>query len=543
MITPTLATIGTPFIPSWDAPGYALRPFVGELWLIATIVAVLVVPFFTRKANLASGAVALSGVLFALASVFVVGPSDAGEHFRGLLVTDHVAVFWKATLLIFVAGVILLWFGTTAHDMREGDGPEFFTLLLGGTLGMSLMASTSNLLMLFVAVEMASLPSYVLAGFRKTHRVGAEAAMKYVLFGAAASAVMVYGLSLLYGLYGTLQLADVARAMASAEPGSSPLAVVALVGVVTGLGFKIAAVPFHLWCPDVFEGAGVDVSVFLSVASKGAALVLFLRTALTLAGAYDFEPATASTALAVTIGVIAAVTCTVGNTAALVQDNVKRLLAYSSIAHAGYMMCAVSILVRGAHASADFDPVVASTEALLLYLAVYMFMNLGAFSVVGLVYRQTGRETLDAFRGLGFRSPVMAGAMMCAQVSLIGLIPFAGFTAKLNILVALFRAGGGWWALIAVVAINTVLSAFYYFRVVRAMYLEEPAEGEEGRFLGNPVGLGLAVGSSVVLFSMLILFSPMSRLTTHFSQWEGLTPPPPPTPPAANTGAVVSGAR
>jgi NADH-quinone oxidoreductase subunit N len=306
--------------------------------------------------------------------------------------------------------------------------------------------------------------------------------------------------------------------------GGGALLSVAVFGLIVGVGFKVSAVPFHFWCPDVFEGASVDVAVFLSVASKGAALVLLLRTALTFAAAYNFEPTTGLTALAVTIGVIAAVTCTVGNTAALVQNNVKRLLAYSSIAHAGYMLCAVSILLKTSHSTSGFNPVTTATEALLLYLAVYMFMNLGAFSVVGLVHRHTGRETLDAYRGLGVRSPIMAGAMLCAQVSLIGLIPFAGFTAKLNIFVALFRAGGWWWALIVTVAVNTVLSAFYYFRVVRAMYLEPPSPTEQDHFLGDPVGLAIAIFSSVVLFSMLLLFSPMSRLTTHFSQWTNLTP-------------------
>ena len=525
-MTNILAAIGTPFIPSWDAPGYALRPFVAELWLIAAIVAVLLAPFFTRRANLVSGAVALTGVLLALISLFAVGPSDAGEHFRGLLVTDHVAVFWKALLLIFVAGVILLWCGTTSHFMHEGDGPEFFTLLLGATLGMSLMASTSNLLMFFVAIEMASLPSYVLAGFRKSNRLGAEAAMKYVLFGAASSSVMVYGLSILYGLYGSLQMADVAQGIATADHGTA-LAVVAVIALLVGLAFKIAAVPFHLWCPDVFEGASPDITVFLSVASKGAAIILLLRVCLSLGAAYDFNPAPGITALAFAIGIVAAVTAFVGNTAAYAQNNIKRLLAYSSIAHAGYMLCAASILMHSAHAPGRFDPVVAATSPILLYLSVYMFMNLGAFAVVGIVYRETGKETLDAYRGLGYRSPVAAAALTCALVSLIGLIPFAGFTAKLNILVSLFQAGGWWWVLVGIIVTNTVVASFYYFRVIRAMYLETPAPEDDRRYAGSPIGLGLAIVSAAMLFSMLILFSPLARLTTHFSQWSGLEPTPP----------------
>src|SRR5205823_1005489 len=221
-----VSSIDKPFIPGWSGGGMGLRPFTAELWLIGTIVAILLTPFFTRKSNYACAAVALVGLVIAFVSVWIVN-ADAdvvGVHFRGLLVSDHMAVLWKLMLLLFTIGIVLMWLATTASKMHEGDGPEFFTLLLGATLGMSLMASTTNLLMLFMAVEMASLPSYVLAGFRKTHRVGAEASLKYVLFGAATSSIMAYGLSYLYGLYGTLQVADIGIAMtrtaASAAGGS-----------------------------------------------------------------------------------------------------------------------------------------------------------------------------------------------------------------------------------------------------------------------------------------------------------------------------------
>src|SRR5205814_1410952 len=216
-------------------------------------------------------------------------------------------------LVLFVFGIILMWFSTTASTMHEGDGPEFFTLLLGATLGMSLMAETTNLLMLFMAVEMASLPSYVLAGFRKTHSIGAEASLKYVLFGAATSAVMVFGLSYLYGLYGTLQVEELAHHMAN-----SPLLVIAFLGLIVGIGFKISAVPFHFWCPDVFEGASIDVSAFLSVASKGAGLLLLMRVLMILGNSAGWHnvPGISLSAIATTVGIIGSVTATVGNTAA-----------------------------------------------------------------------------------------------------------------------------------------------------------------------------------------------------------------------------------
>src|SRR4051794_19599159 len=379
---PLTVAIGLPYIPGWNE----LRPFVADLWLIVTIVAVLLTPFFVRRSNTACALVALAGLALALVSLIAVG-SSAGvlaERFKPMLVTDSVAFLWKVLLLLFTMGVILMWFGTTAETLHEGDGPEFFTLLIGATLGMSLMASASNLLMLFMTVEMASLPSYVLAGFRKTNRVGAEASLKYVLFGAATSAIMAYGLSMLYGLYGTLQLygttgpggehvAGLAEAM-TRTPGGTALLVIAIFGLICGIGFKISAVPFHFWCPDVFEGASIDVSAFLSVASKGAALVLILRVLMVIAASVGYHnvPGVSLTAIAIVIGILGSITATVGNTSAFVQTNIKRLLAYSSIAHAGYMLCALSLIVKNnVSPSSGTEGATAAAQAILLYLAVY----------------------------------------------------------------------------------------------------------------------------------------------------------------------------
>ncbi len=511
-----LSAIGLPFIPGWDE----LRPFLADLWLIATILGVLLTPFFVRKPNAACGTVALAGLIAALVSLLIVGsgPEVIGSHFRGTLTLDRVAILWKAMLLLFTMGIVLMWFSVTAEGMHEGDGPEFFALLIGATLGMSLMGSTTNLLMIFMMVELASLPSYVLAGFRKTRRLGAEASLKYVLFGAATSAVMVYGLSMLYGLYGTLQLEgpDGLAARMTATSGGSALLAVAIFGLIVGIGFKISATPFHFWCPDVFEGASIDVSAFLSVASKGAALVLLMRALMLIADAagYHNSPGVNLNALAVLIGVLGAVTATVGNTGALVQTNIKRLLAYSSIAHAGYMLCALSLLVKSGSSPEGFDPAGAVAQAILLYLAVYVFMNLGAFTVAGLVYRQTGGETLDHFKGLGTRAPVLAACMAAAMVSLLGLPPLGGFAAKVNLLWVLFQNGEWWWTLIIVIAVNTIISAFYYFRVLKAMYLET---GDTEPLTAHPLGLATSVACAVMLVVLFIGWNPLHRLTTHYS--------------------------
>src|SRR3954447_1685528 len=506
-----LAAIEKPFIPGWDTPGVGMRPFAPEIVIICTIVATLLAPFFSsrRASNMLSAIVALGGLIIALAAaVFIGNGSHVGDHFRGLLVVDQFALLWKVMLLLFVIGIIVMWFATTAGTMHEGDGPEFFTLLLSATLGMCFMAETGNLLMLFMAVEMASLPSYVLAGFRKTNRIGAEASLKYVLFGAATSAIMVYGLSMLYGLYGSLHVGEIARQMAAGTTlgtGGSALLAVAAFGLITGIGFKISAVPFHFWCPDVFEGSSIDVSAFLSVASKGAALALLLRVLMTFSAALGDQdhPGVSLSGIAVVIGVIGAVTCTVGNTGAFVQTNIKRLLAYSSIAHAGYMLCAVSLLVR--HGEGMKNPADQVSQVLLFYLGAYLFMNLGAFTIAGLIWRETGSEQIADYAGLSRRQPVLAVAMFCCLVSLIGLPPFAGFMAKWNVLWVLFQNGGWWWILIVVIGINTILSAFYYFRVIRVMYL---TPSDEPALFPNPVGTAIGVACAAILLLMLIAYNP-----------------------------------
>ena len=539
-----MLAIGLPYIPGWND----LRPFVAELWLVATVVAVLLTPFFTpRRPNRACAFVALAGLAVGLITLVAVGSpwseaAGAADRFRPMLVNDAVAFFWKVLLLLFTMGVVLMWFGTTADSMHEGDGPEFFTLLIGATLGMSLMSSAANLLMLFMAVEMASLPSYVLAGFRKTDRVGAEASLKYVLFGAATSAVMAYGLSMLYGLYGTLQLystlgADGQRVAGLAEamtqtPGGTALLVIAIFGLICGVGFKISAVPFHFWCPDVFEGASIDVSAFLSVASKGAAIVLILRVLMAMSEANGFAATPRLNAIAAVVGVLGAVTATVGNTGAFVQNNIKRLLAYSSIAHAGYILCAVSLMVIGRHARPEFtDPSGVATQAILLYLAVYLFMNLGAFTVAGLVWRRTGGEDLADYRGLGRRSPVLAATMAAFMFSLVGLPPLAGFVAKVNVLWALILDGGWWWVLVAVIGVNTVLSLYYYLRVVKVMYLEDDADAPV--FAGEPLGTAVSVVCAAVLVVMFFGFGPLMRLTGFYSDLHPVTAGPAPSQPSA----------
>jgi NADH-quinone oxidoreductase subunit N len=493
-----------PLIPTW----LQLRPFFPEIWLAVGILAALGVPFFTRRPNRPCALAAAVALALGLLSLLAADPT-VGPWFAGLLSADPLARLWVGLLLLFVLGVVAIWYSAVAPNMHEGDGPEFFTLLLGATLGLALMGSTSNLLMIALAVEMASLPSYVLAGFRKNTRLGAEASLKYVLFGAASTSIMIYGLSILYGLGGSLQFETVVGHL-SFTGANGALAMAGLLALFVGIAFKISAVPFHLWCPDVFEGAHVDVSAFLSVASKGAALVLLLRLLSILSS--HIPPNTTMLALAVGLGTIAAATITLGNTGALVQTNIKRLLAYSSIAQAGYMLCILAPLPAGKLPASGSD---GAATVLLVYLAVYLFMNLGAFAVAALIERHTGADDIAEYAGLNRRSPVLAAAMALFMISLIGLPPLGGFIAKLNVMVLVASAGHGWWILVGVIAVNTIISIYYYFSVVRQMYFRP---SEEPAFTPIPLGTALAVACSVVLIAMLILFAPFNAWTARHAQ-------------------------
>jgi NADH-quinone oxidoreductase subunit N len=475
-----------------------IRPFSPEIWLIGGIAANLLVPFFTRRANLACAMTTLGTLLIALVSLSAIGsgPTVVGQHFSGLLMFDSTAFIWKATLLLFVSGVVILWIGHSGRSLRQGDGPEFFVLLLGATLGMCLMASTTHLLMIVMAVGMASLPSYLLAGFAKQNRRAAEASLKYVLFGAVTGAIMIYGISFLYGLFGTLQLTDLAVKLPT--DGAAALTV-GLAGLLIGIGFKISAVPLHFWCPDVFEGSTIEVTTFLSVASKGAALVLLLRIIETI-GVGHF---------ASLVGLLGALTATVGNVAAFQQTNIKRLLAYSSIAQAGYMLCVICTAGIG-------GSIETISHALLLYLVIYAVTNLGAFAVAAVVIRQNG-EQLENFAGLGRSSPLVAGSFFCCLISLIGLPPFAGFGAKVNILWVLAGNGAFGFVLVAVIVLNTVLSAFYYFRIIRVMYLQPADDRSRTHRLWSVDPLGVLVGSvcAAGLVLMFFAFGPLYSFILH----------------------------
>ncbi|MEW6249886.1 MAG: NADH-quinone oxidoreductase subunit N [Planctomycetota bacterium] len=522
----------------WLPSGTDFRLFAPELVLVATIAAILIVPLFVGRRPYMAALLAMVGALVALLSTALVAPELARGPVGALtppgtaplLLGDSLGSFFKLFICLLLVLIAWLWVigavgtpaagqtQTPAPRLRTGT-PEFFVLLLTSAVGMLLMVSTLNLLVILVAIETASLPSYALVATDKRSRLGAEAALKYVTFGAASAAIMVYGMSLLYGRFSTLDLSVMAERLATGGSGPDAVVWLGLIGLGAGIAFKIAAVPMHLWCPDVFEGAPVEVTTWLSIASKAAGLGVLLRIMAVLTA----TPALASAMipLAWGVGIVAAVTCTVGNLAALRQTSVKRILAYSSIAHAGYMMMAAAILVGLIPPDADtlygLNPGVA---AVIAYLFVYLAMNLGAFGATALVNWHAGTDHLSAFTGLGRRAPWLAVPLAVCLFALVGLPPLGGFAAKWYLLLALGRSAHEGqpllWVLIGVAVINTAISLPYYVRIVRQMYLiDDPAQP---RIATPPGGLVLVNGCAVALLLLgTLLFSPLGRHARNFA--------------------------
>ncbi|HVK16514.1 MAG TPA: NADH-quinone oxidoreductase subunit N [Fimbriiglobus sp.] len=470
-----------------------LRRFAPELVLIGTILAMLLARMARRLAYVHLGAVALGGSTAALLALLAphLGwwqSSYSATAFSGLLALDPFAEYLRGLLLAFAVLAVVLTRITGIPDAE--DSADFYTLLLGGTLGMMVMVSANHLLMIFVGMEMASLPSYALSGFLKGRRRGSEAALKYVVYGAASSGVALYGISLLTAQFGTGDLTRVAAGYAAVLQGGgfTPVLAAGTLLFLVGLGFKLGAVPFHWWLPDVFEGAPAEVGAFLSVASKAAAVGLTARFLMTLQGAADdFDPTVLPRTVGLGVLVAAAATATLGNLAALTQTNLKRLLGYSTVAHAGYMLMALATFTR------------TGVAAVLFYLAAYLLMNLGAFAVVAIVRNRTGQETIDAFRGLLGRSPALTVALAAFLLSLLGIPPLVGFAGKFQVFTAVYEAGRDYshlgqpdlgtafYALLGVGVVNTVVSAGYYLRVLRSASLDEAIEKDEK---GEPAALG-----------------------------------------------------
>ncbi len=426
--------------------------------------------------RLVPGLVVLAGTL--LAGYYAVGlmstlsADPKGVSVFGLQLVDSYSVYFK--LLALVSLFVVTLFTMNYRDLKWGFG-EYYLCLVGAHLGIMFLVSSNHLLLIYLGLEMLSLSSYLLAGFRKEDPRSAEAAVKYVIYGGVASAIMLFGFSLIFGLGGSLDLVEIGRNLAGTAQGSNRVLVgLGMACTLGGLSYKIAAVPFHFWCPDVYEGAPTPVTTFLAVASKAAGFAVIVRIVAVLGqGPGWLEKVTSLMAVA------SALSMTYGNLGALHQTNVKRLLAYSSIAHVGYILMAVAALFGAAAAGEGgtyhVDP--RAVESILYYLGAYLLMNLGAFGAVIYIARSAGSEDMDDWWGLGWRLPVVSGVLVIFLLSLTGIPPTVGFYGKWLLFRTAIAGGFLWLAVLA--AINTVFSLFYYFRVAKVLFLK-PAEESRG---------------------------------------------------------------
>jgi NADH-quinone oxidoreductase subunit N len=408
--------------------------------------------------------------------------------FGRMLVLDGFSLFFK--VLLGLALVMVVWMSLHSREVRgRANEGEYYALLLSSGLGMFLMAGAANLLMAYLSLEFVSLTSYVLTGFLRHNRRSGEAALKYLIYGGVASGAMIYGMSWIFGLTGRDGLHRHRARRRAPRPASRPAMFLALVLVFTGFGYKISMVPFHMWAPDVYTGAPIPVTAFLAVGSKAAGFAMLLRF---------FHFGVAPSEAAATLGrlplvelgsLLCVATMTLGNLAALSQTNMKRLLAYSSIAHAGYALLGFVVFAE------------AGVQAVLFYLAIYYTMNLGAFWVVMLVANATGREDLEGYRGLAWRGGALAAVALAVFLfSLAGLPPLAGFLGKFYV----FAAGveGRLYALVVIGLLNSVVSLYYYARVVKVMFLDRPEPNDPPmrfRLVGDLGVVGVLAAVNVVL--------------------------------------------
>ena len=473
---------------------HALAP---ELTLLAFGTLITVVDIiWDNRSKQAMPTLAGIGLLATLLPVITLALDGTDRTmFGGAYVIDDFSLVLKALFLISGYVVILM----SVDYIRDGDyyENEYYTLMLTSLLGMVMMSSSRDLISVFVALELLSIPAYMLAAWRKGGARSNEAGLKYYLMGVFASAVMLYGMSLVYGLAGSTAFGAIAEELGSLD--SSPVAILGILFILIGFAFKVSAVPFHTWAPDTYEGAPTPVTAFLAVASKTAGMVALIQLVfVAFAGRDDVvQPF---------FWLIAALTMTIGNLIALRQTNIVRLLAYSGVAQGGFMLVPFAVAA---------DAPARAVEAVVIYMAIYAFMNLGAFTVVLAVARKTRSGEIDSYGGLFQYAPGLAVAMTIFLAALAGIPPAGGWFAKFGLFRALLDAGGGWAAgLGVVVAVNTVIAFAYYARILGQMWFQPAPDGDE-----RPV---VMTGSLKAALAMTIIatmaFGILPGLVGHFGE-------------------------
>jgi len=435
---------------------------IPELCLVAFAIMVIVLDLLVQQKDWLNR-LSLSGLVVTFGFALTAwGVGETGTAFNNMLVLDRFAVFFKL-LFIAIAFLVILASRDYVAKFARFQG-EYYALILLATVGMMLMAATADLISLYIALELTSISLYALVGFLKDSK-STESALKYLLLGALASAVLLYGMALIFGVTGRTQLGEIAQSiqvMSLQGVLANPALLLGIIMLISGFGFKIAAVPFQMWVPDVYEGAPTPVTAYLSVASKAAGFAIILRIFFSAFG----MPPWLSFNWGLIFAMLAVISMTIGNVAAIPQTNIKRMLGYSSIAQAGYLM--VGLAAVGISPARD----TLGQSGIIFFLASYALTNLGAFFAIIAISNGLNSDLIADYSGMGKRSPVIALALTLCLISLIGMPPAAGFMAKFYLFNAAVQNGLLWLVVIAV--INSVISAYYYLRVVKVMWFGEP---------------------------------------------------------------------
>jgi NADH-quinone oxidoreductase subunit N len=502
MLSSILAAAGDFTAPTVDY--HALAP---EIVMAVGICAVLLVDLFvSENRRWITGTLTgffLLGAVLPLVTLAVTGGDVRDAMGDGRYIVDNFSLVLKALFLLAGYVVVLL----STNEMEEGGyyQGEYYVMLLSSVLGMVMLASARDLISVFVALEFLSIPAYMMAAWKKRDRKSNEAGVKYYLLGVFASAVLLYGMSLLYGLANSTLLADISKVI-TLEGDKVGIQVVAVAFVIIGFAFKISAVPFHTWAPDTYEGAPTPVTAFLSVASKAAGFVgLIALVYLTFPAAVDvYQPF---------LWVMAALTMTVGNLVALKQKNIVRLLAYSSISQGGFILMPLAMAGTG-------DSAGPALRAVVVYLIIYAATNLGAFAVIIAVTRKTHSGEISSFGGLFSYAPGLATLMTIFLASLAGIPPLGGWYAKFGAFRAVIDAGGGWGYSIAVIgAINAVIATAYYIMVMREMWMKPVPDGDE-----TPIKVQAPVMAALAITGILtVVFGVVPGIISKFGELSDLT--------------------
>ena len=485
---------------AWSAPSLDYHALAPEIIVAATIVVLILVDVFTgERSRWASSSIAGIGLLLALIPIATLAYDGVDRvMFGGGFVVDNYALVLQA--LFVVAGYVVILLST--NYIAEGDyhEGEYYTLLLSSVLGMMVMASARDLISIFIALELVSIPAYMMAAWRKRDQKSNEAGLKYYLMGVFASAILLYGMSLVFGITGSTLLVDIGAELGS-YVSSQPIITLGIAFVLIGFAFKVSAVPFHQWAPDTYEGAPTPVTSFLAVASKAAGFVAILNVLfIGFYGRHDvWEPL---------MWALAALSMTVGNLIALRQTNVVRMLAYSGIAQAGYILAPLAV------AGATLGTGGEALRSILVYLLIYAGMNLGAFAVVLAVARKTRSGEIKSFGGLFSYAPTLTVCMTIFLFSLAGIPPAAGWFAKLSIFSSLASAGtASGYVLAVIVGLNSVIAFGYYGRFIRVMWMDEAPDGDRTP-INVPASLSFAL---IITVAVTLVWGVFPGALTHFT--------------------------